>query len=436
MAYQCLPDWKSNNIELKKFGDNTLIVNQCSRNFRVEKDDFIVKILKGLLLKDQKTLILLNALQRSNKELVTQIYNIFYHLDDDTNRNYLSNPNEKRIVYIEITNRCNLQCRYCYNDSNIMNYNNMTLDEINKIVEFINNNKNISLVISGGEPLLHPQFSNILDFIKKNKYDAMIYTNGVLLSKYIKELANSNIKLFVSLDGSSEIGHDYMRGTGNYNKTISGIEELLHAGFNSKHLNFSFIINNYNIKSIENMIDLSLHYKVNKAQFVSMNPRGRGKDLSKELFPSKENIIEMWYMLSEMNEKYPSLKIDCDVFWQRKVISIGKYMPGSCSICSKIRIDVSGNVFPCPFLDGNENIILNINECNLDRIFNNEKCERYLSILKEKSDIKIPCCNCIFRSFCQGGCIAKSYMAYNDFYAVDDECSARKQYYIKCLSEL
>ena len=59
-------------------------------------------------------------------------------------------------------------------------------------------------VISGGEPFLHPDFYNIIDFISQSPFAFILTTNGTIINNKALELISHapNISIQVSLDGS------------------------------------------------------------------------------------------------------------------------------------------------------------------------------------------------------------------------------------------
>lgn len=92
---------------------------------------------------------------------------------------------------IAIVNYCNLKCPYCFADDMIQEETmSITLDDFQKILEFTSRLPSLNNIgIIGGEPTLHPQFTEILKEV--NKYcreldtHATLFTNGIELDKYL-----------------------------------------------------------------------------------------------------------------------------------------------------------------------------------------------------------------------------------------------------------
>ena len=90
------------------------------------------------------------------------------------------------LTVIEITDRCNLTCPTCYAGSSPTYGRHRTLDEVKKMLDtIVANEKEPDVVqISGGEPTLHPQFFEILDYAKTLPIKhLMVNTNGIAIAK-------------------------------------------------------------------------------------------------------------------------------------------------------------------------------------------------------------------------------------------------------------
>ena len=95
---------------------------------------------------------------------------------------------------IAINNYCNLRCRYCFADEMMKQKNkNISIEDLRTILGFLSKTPRGDQVgIIGGEPTLHPNFSEVLKEI--NRYcvetvsTATLFTNGTNLEKYIPDL--------------------------------------------------------------------------------------------------------------------------------------------------------------------------------------------------------------------------------------------------------
>ena len=129
-------------------------------------------------------------------------------------------------AYIEITNRCNLNCTTCYNRSGL---NTVTREigvtELERMITTFTAYGAKRMLISGGEPTLHSEFEKIAAL--PSRYPQLSFgvtTNGTtaaarsVLAPAIK--SQKNMTLQISLDGSSEETNALTRGRGNFEKAV------------------------------------------------------------------------------------------------------------------------------------------------------------------------------------------------------------------------
>ncbi len=106
----------------------------------------------------------------------------------------------KKVLVIEITSKCNLECKFCYNiwlDRKSAKLTSLTIEELKeKLIELINQIKFDSICFAGGEPLLIDELDELILFLHE-KYSSLeigIITNGVLLfDTRLKKLVNAGL---------------------------------------------------------------------------------------------------------------------------------------------------------------------------------------------------------------------------------------------------
>ena len=92
-------------------------------------------------------------------------------------------------IYIEITNICNLNCKFC--PDTIRKKETITLKNFEEIIEKVHNYTKLVCLHVKGEPLLHNQLEEILKILEKYNLKANITTNGTLIKKKIEILKKS-----------------------------------------------------------------------------------------------------------------------------------------------------------------------------------------------------------------------------------------------------
>ncbi|MFA6171740.1 MAG: radical SAM protein [Patescibacteria group bacterium] len=162
---------------------------------------------------------------------------------------------------IAITYRCNLRCAMC-NIWAVENPEELPLEFFSNLspdLRYVN--------ISGGEPFLHPQITEIIKAVKEisPKAKIIISTNGFAVSLITKKMAeilkiDPKIGVRVSIDGRREV-HDEIRGfIGAYDQAMAAINELKAMGV--KNLGIGFTAMDKNVGEIALVYDLAKKMKI------------------------------------------------------------------------------------------------------------------------------------------------------------------------------
>lgn len=143
-------------------------------------------------------------------------------------------------LFIELTHQnCNLRCKHCY----------ISFDPYKKIKDFIpfdnikqalkdTKSLNVKMIcLTGGEPLLHPEFNAILRTCLKHK-PVTIFSNGININdkkarflKKVEDEGENELFFNISLDCYEERRNDDLRGRGSFRKAVSAIQSLIKYSF-------------------------------------------------------------------------------------------------------------------------------------------------------------------------------------------------------------
>ena len=129
---------------------------------------------------------------------------------------------DKMLLFITLTQRCNLNCGYCGNGSNediedLATHNPEVIYDVNLISKF-NKVKDLAVCFYGGEPLMRiPLIEKIMPLLPKAKF--CLQTNGVLIKKLKPEIVRQFNTILISIDGDEETT-DFNRGKGMYKLLI------------------------------------------------------------------------------------------------------------------------------------------------------------------------------------------------------------------------
>ena len=126
---------------------------------------------------------------------------------------------------IMLTYGCNLKCTYCFANE-FVNKKSSYISEENfqKAIDFLTREDVTRIGIIGGEPTLHSQFKNFLEYLINNRRvgEATIYTNGILLDRFINQVISPKFRLLVNCNSPKEIGNEqYEKLRNNLNTLIN-----------------------------------------------------------------------------------------------------------------------------------------------------------------------------------------------------------------------
>ena len=127
-----------------------------------------------------------------------------------------------RYLEFQITDRCNLKCRHCYIGEGL--HSDLPIDRVQRVLEEFEGMHGLRLLLSGGEPLLHPQFWTLNEMLRDYSFRSVLLSNGVLISRDMTRKLRVH-EVQISLDGMKE-GHESLRGEGTFEKCLSAIDHL------------------------------------------------------------------------------------------------------------------------------------------------------------------------------------------------------------------
>ena len=128
-----------------------------------------------------------------------------------------------RYLLLHITTRCNLKCAHCFLGE--IEPLDMPLEQIVEVMKEFDSMQGLRLLVSGGEPLLHPQFWELNELFDRFSFRTVILSNGIILANPQKVEALRADEVQVSLDGIGD-SHEILRGPKTYEKTLMSLRNL------------------------------------------------------------------------------------------------------------------------------------------------------------------------------------------------------------------
>jgi len=258
--------------------------------------------------------------------------------------------------YLYLTTGCNLHCRHCWVDPDgdpERPYGRVIALKLLKSA--IDEAKPMGLVnikLTGGEPMLHPRFRDILSLIRDEGLVADMETNGTLLTPdsvaFIRD-ASSIRFISVSLDSPEPVYHDTFRGrTGAWQATVNGVNALVAAEI---HPQIIMSISHENLSMVEEMVELAVRLKAGSVKFNPVSDIGRGSEMSRrgETLSFEELMAFKHRVLHTIQPKTP---IPLVMLLPPAVMSISELIMtrrpgGTCSVLNTIGILGSGDYAMC-----------------------------------------------------------------------------------------
>lgn len=350
-------------------------------------------------------------------------------------------------VICEVTHICNLKCLHCINNSlETMNKNNkVSIENYKRLFYEMDQVGSELLLISGGEPLTRPDIKEILAETLKYKFTVVLFTNATLINESILDffeymvIKKSNAIYFrISIDGL-ENSHDYIRGAGNFKRTINNIKLLRER--NLKIQAIETMAMNRNINDIEDLALICINHGIDK---LYVHPiQVFSSDVPEELKLSFEGRVKYYNKMNEIAKKYkekisivykdhyfPVELTNKNLVNAKKVISmVGNEKKLNFQNClagiENIFVTASGDVYPCLLYKGNnKDCGGNIQKDTLLDIWESNAMNRCRTPIDEK---KLTHCNkCKKFDICSADYIKKCRIGCEiltgDFWGTSDLC--------------
>lgn len=326
-------------------------------------------------------------------------------------------------IHLEITGRCNIACQYCYNvqfaDKNKIKQE-MTTEQIKKLIKEASEMGCKSFTFSGGEPFTRPDIFEIIDYCKGKKVHFL--TNALLLTpEFVKKLSSypqiDQIK--ISLDGFK--AHDTVRLGSKYKDILETIKNL-------KKTHMRVVINTevtaLNLDEIPELYNELKKLKVDRWRVDLPFILGRYKfNYNKYKLPNFESFIKVFKdILIDYTHNKPSFELELFNIYKSEltptnVIEFEHEMHPCAYRTGSFPMRPNGDMVFCPSMDLP---MSNFVKAGSLRKAIDEKYKHPFYDIKI-SDIK-GCKNCRFLNLCNTGCRVDSYYYMKDFKEIDPIC--------------
>jgi radical SAM protein with 4Fe4S-binding SPASM domain len=315
----------------------------------------------------------------------------------------------------DITTRCNLLCRHCYNVSNPQAESISSSHKL-LIAEKLSESEVFFVSLSGGEPLMEPEIWNIIKIFKDKGRLIQLISNGTLITERIaQKIKDSGVdSVQISLDGLKE-SHEYQRGVeGCFEKTVHGITHLSKKDI---PVIVNTLISQKNCYEIPALLDFLVDIGVHAFRTSRLIMMGRGETLEGEVLTPEQTRTFIHYILEQRKKYEGKIQVhpdECMSFVGEKISKYGLSWFGCPAGRTECAVDSKGDVYPCVFLIYDEFCMGNLLESDFDDIWHSQKFEAFRTLERK--------CDCDIADFCKGGCPAAAYGKYGDITRKDPYC--------------
>ena len=343
------------------------------------------------------------------------------------------------VVIWNLLRRCNLSCRHCYANSFDKEFEGeLDLQKCLDTVSAIKRAKSPAVILSGGEPLLHPHVFEIAKEVKRQGFYLALSSNGILLTEEValklKEIDFNYVG--VSLDGVGEI-HDHIRGKkGAFEESLQGVRNGVKHGLK---MGLRTTLTNTNFHQIDEMLKICLENGVSKFYLSHLNYGGRGNKREDAHFQMTRNVMNL---LLDRAYEYAQKGIDLEIvtgnndadaalmlIWAENKFpneniehlkEILTFWGGNSSGVGVANIDSQGDVHPDTFWPGVN--MGSVKTKEFDDIWMNSDHLMTKFLRSERKMIHGRCSQCKFFEICNGNTRVRAHQLLGDSLASDPGC--------------
>jgi Fe-coproporphyrin III synthase len=271
------------------------------------------------------------------------------------------------LAILYLTERCNSRCVTC--DYWRTGRTDMTLESVTRLLPSLVRLQTQAVLISGGEPLINPEWVAIARLLVDNGMRLWLLTSGLSLVKHARSVASLFDAITVSLDGTDGPTYAAIRGLDAFDNVCAGIEACADAGVPA---GVRVTLQRSNYRQLPRFIDLARRLRARQVSFLAVdvaNPHafGRNDDFADNLALSREDLAELGQILDAVERDHEDdFRSGFIAESPQKLRRIHQYFAALCSSapyppvrCNAPEvsavIDAKGRVSPCFFIPGPAN---------------------------------------------------------------------------------
>jgi uncharacterized protein len=369
-----------------------------------------------------------NLFEKEEKDAIKKLVNSLLLSKDGTVKQVNNSGYSTFFVWLQLTEKCNLNCPYCSipgkktGGFNIFMFR-KNMEEIYHHALSLGYNR-IRIMIAGGEPLLeYSTLKSIIAICRKldaDVFEYLIITNGTILNKKILELLiTHNIDVNISLDGTGEY-HDRTRAFKNGKPSFETVNEHIDTlKENNINLLISSVINKENLANVNDLFDFlygkDLIFRFNLVRIIYKSKSQIERD-------NKEFIDAFKRLFSHIKKNMPDKLISRFFMIGNAIFNHGCRKHYHCGILKNfIACHNNGDYYSC--LEGITDKRFKVN------LVGSRQVLPYCGNSTAKNlgfDLIDRCVDCAWKYVCRGGCPVIKYKISKRFDTPSERCSFYK----------
>lgn len=227
-------------------------------------------------------------------------------------------------LVVELTNRCNLNCKICPRDKMGRSLGDMSFNLFKKIVDEIKGKVEMVDLCFAGESLLNPEVFRIIKYAKENGIKTFVQTNCMNLdSDTAEKIIQSGLDLLVlSIDAYSEDVYKKIRLGGEFQKVVENAKNFLRMKNNNGGKPYTIAQMVYTQENKNEVKDFYSYWKKNGADAVRIKP-----------FNSRAGLVDVFNVQFQNQKPCIRLWRGMAIYWDGKVVPCcmdyqGRYIVG------------------------------------------------------------------------------------------------------------
>ena len=273
-------------------------------------------------------------------------------------------PHALPLVTLYLSERCNSRCVTC--DYWRHGTKDVTLDSVRRLLPDLTALRTRAVLLSGGEPLINPEWAEIAAALKSHGLTLWLLTSGLSLAKHARRVVELFDSVTVSLDGASAATYAAIRGVDAFEKVCAGVRAVASAG---AAVGLRVTLQRSNYRELPRFVTLARELGVAQVSFLAVdvsNPHAfaRREGFAPELALSDADLPILDALVADLETEHAEdfqsgliaespakLRRIRDYF--AALCGRGKFPPVRCNAPEfSAVIGADGRVAPCFFIAG------------------------------------------------------------------------------------